>query len=219
MKTISIILLSLLLLTALWAEENEYRPSDQSVLILPTAYTIPAGTITFTDYEILILHFTYSPMDRLHLGLMFPFPAVKEFVDYITPGFKYTYFISETLNMAVGGSYTNYYNAHSLNHIVSIGKPDKSVHLMLGWADADNSKSNLIFGVGYRAALKPSTSFLGELITTQRILEKDPDALLMLGLRFHGKKVSWDLGGARAIGETDSELWLIPFLKTTVILN
>ena len=86
-----IVLFALLLASALLAKEtaeNDYRPGDQSVLVLPTAYNIPAGKITFTNYQILTLHFTFSFIDRLDIGAVFPFPIDKEFVDYMTPGFK-----------------------------------------------------------------------------------------------------------------------------------
>lgn len=219
MKVALVLVVMLSFAITVCADEYEYRSSDQSILVMPTAYTIPTRTFTYTNYQILIQHLTYSPRDRLHLGLMFPFPISKEFVDYLTPGFKYTYYLSDKINMAVGGSYTLYEDAHTLNHILSVGKPDKSWHLLIGYIGAEDTKGTLVYAAGFRRALKPNTSFLAELITTQRILNKNPDALFLIGLRFHGSKVAWDLGGARLIAETDTDLWLLPFIKATVILR
>jgi len=222
MKKVLLITLIILLVSVLLAEdaeEFEYRLADQSLIFLPTAYTIPAGRVTFTNYQLLLFHFTFSPVDRLNLGAMVPFPMWWDFLDYFTPGFKYSYYRGDNFSMAVSAAYIFEFQAYTMNHILSIGKPDNSVHFMVGMTGRDDTDPNLLYGAGVRIALKPNTSLLCEFVTTNRSLDEDMNGVISAGLRFHGNRVSWDLGGSRTLREFDDELWLIPFVKVTGILR
>ncbi|MDA3812893.1 MAG: hypothetical protein PF570_01440, partial [Candidatus Cloacimonetes bacterium] len=66
MKRILLFVVILVLANGLFG--REYKVGDHELCVMPTAYTMPAGSTYFTDYELLFLNFTFAPTNRTHVG-------------------------------------------------------------------------------------------------------------------------------------------------------
>lgn len=95
--------LSLLLLFPLYGaiDSADYYAADQSLFIIPTAYTMYLGQNAFTDYELVILQYSHAISNRTHLSIMSPFPINSDMIKAFTFGFKQNYLRATPIEAAV----------------------------------------------------------------------------------------------------------------------
>ena len=137
MKKLALLSILFCALSFLGAADEEFHAGDQSVFMLPTAYTMPKGSCAVTVYEAVILQFAYAPIDRLHLSagmVVLPFNYNLDMAETITAGAKYNYYRGKSMASAVWGSCTYRPKLLTLGNVLSFGsnggKGVGSVHLM-----------------------------------------------------------------------------------------
>jgi hypothetical protein len=222
-KSIFFISMLFAILTLCAQVENEpYYAADQSLLFMPTAYTMPQGTSALTDYEVVILQYSYAISNRAHLSAMSAFPVSKELLRSFTIGTKVNYLKSGMLQAAVWGSFTpdHAFRLVTFGNVFSYGTPKTSGHAAVGFGSNMTDKlSSAALMAGATTRLSKSLNFLGEITTSSEALKKDEsfNGLLTVGIRFKGTKISWDLGGFRPLAGDDDGIFLLPYLKATFI--
>lgn len=229
MKNYVLIIIVLLAGTLLLAQEKEtpFYAADQSVFLLPTAHTMPRGTHALTSFEVLLLQYSFSATDRLHLSAGMVFPVTADMFKTLSLGAKYRYLSQGKVNSAAWASYSPDPQLFTAGNVVSLDANKASLHFAAAlYANAEEGESRILFGLGGIAELSHRVNLMGEIIMvpeTEWIEEEDIDevtgyeGLLIVGLRFKGEKISWDLGGARSLEEGQGDLIAIPFLKATFL--
>ncbi len=225
-----LVLASIILATTafMFAEADpQFLAADQTLMIMPTAYTMPKGTSAFTNFELFLLQYTYAYMDRVHLSAAMVFPVFKDAIKTFTVGSKISYYREDKLQTALWVSYIPDPKIFSLGHVFSYGIPKISGHLTTGLVtkaqDGDAILSygteDLFYHAGFGVinSLSPRTSLITELHLGRYTGDDGVDSLILCGLRFKGKNISWDLGGFRPINEDMGELIALPFVKATIL--
>lgn len=217
----------MLLITCIYmvfAEEpvDTFRSADQSVMILPTAYTMPVGQSAITSYELLIIQYAYAFLDRAHLSAAMVFPVTKDMLKTFTFGTKVNYYRGKTLQAAVNCTFTPDPQALSLGNVFSLENGDYSFHLSTAaLVTFKESVQSGYAGLGIIKNHNDRLSLMAELIAFGEF-DNDVeygDSLILAGIRFKGKMISWDLGAFRPLGEDFSEgsFIALPFVKATVM--
>lgn len=233
MKKLVFLSILLIALSFLGAADGEFYAGDQSVFILPTAYTMPKGSFAVTGYEAVIPQIAYAPIDRLHLSAVgMIIPAGEIGFATIIFGAKCNYYRGKNIASAVWGSCMHNAPLITLGNVVSFGSNSGDgkggVHLMgmlLGYLDSENLKGTM--GTGGILKLSKHVNIMTELTFEPFNIKTEPSyyseeenryVLLIAGLRFKWKKASFDLGFMRMLGDVEqSELMRYPFVKITAI--
>lgn len=229
MKNYVLITIVLLAGTLLLAQEKEtpFYAADQSVFLLPTAHTMPRGTHALTSFEVLLLQYSFSATDRLHISTGMVFPVTSEMLRTLSLGAKYRYLSQGRVNSAAWVSYSPDPQLLTAGNVVSLDMAKTSLHFAAAlYANTEEGESRVLFGLGGIANLSNRVNLMGEVIMvpeTEWIEEEDIDevtgyeGIVILGLRFKGERISWDLGGARSLEGDQGDLIAIPFLKATFL--
>lgn len=207
--------------------EAGFNAADQSVMLLPTAYTMPAGTHALTSFEILLLQYSYSVTDRLHASAGMVFPITTDMIETFSFGGKFRYLDLGKLQASAWASLTPKSSLLTAGSVFSYGNPNSSLHLAAALVgNLDDNDQRVLFGLGGIQRLSDRVQLLGEVIFLPQTewLEEDNeetvtgyDPIALLGFRFKGQKISWDLGGARTLSEDMGDVIAIPFLKATFL--
>ena len=212
--------------------ENLYQPApkdssklmftaaDQALFVMPTAYTMPKGSSALTDFELLILQYTYAPTGNLHLSAGMVFPVVLDMFRTITLGAKFNYLRKDYIQCAFYGSFTPdpELRIANIGHVLSIGDPRGSVHIAVNkpfGSYEDILEGGIIASLGGIVDFSQRVAGIGELYLYTSA--RQPAQVFALGLRFKGKNISWDLGGFRPFGIDAGEFLAVPFIKATFI--
>jgi len=204
--------------------DGAYRVGDHELFIMPTAYTMEAGQFYFTNYELLFLNYTYAPTNTTHLGAFTLFPIVAEFLETITFGLKQQLFSVDYVKAALSTSYTPKPALFTVGTVFSIGNNPSGLHLGISAAnslsteDDRSDKWEVIYMAGYRLDVSRKTAIIAEYITSSSAAEDDFTGLLLIGVRFIGETLSWDLAGMRPTKESGDVIFL-PYLKATILLD
>lgn len=229
-KAIFLALAILILLGALNAVEGDFYAGTQSVFVLPTAYTMPKGSSSLTDYEVVFLQYAYAASDRVHISAAMVFPFTTDMVRTFSLGGKVNYFRRKDVESALWASYTPDPKTLTAGNVVSVGNEKASLHIVGIVAGAVGSEAILgDFALGGIARFSDRVNGMLDLIFTpftiagggdSDFLDLDDsmnDAGIIFGIRFKGQQVSWDLGAMRIIGEDMGSLIALPFLKATFL--
>lgn len=233
MKKIFVLLIFVCIAFGFFAQEADslFRAADQSLMTLPTAYTMPKGSSSLTFYEVLLLQYAYALSDRSHISIAMVFPFTDEMFRTITLGTKINYLQYKKTQAAVTLSYIPDARVAALGNVLSIANTKGSIHLMINRGESlDGGGGGFIFGLGGIMSLSKRVSGILEYYNFSDILDIDysedddddeltdlNESVLLLGIRFKGEKVSWDLGGIRPLVVDGEDLLAIPFLKGTFI--
>ncbi|MDD3562184.1 MAG: hypothetical protein PHR32_00725 [Candidatus Cloacimonetes bacterium] len=207
----------LTLVLALTAQATTgYRPGDQSLMLVPTAYTMPAGSHAITNYEVIVIQYAYAFPTNTHVSIMSAMPVWSDFVKTITLGVKQRYFVKGIVQSSAFASFNPDIPGYMLGNVVSIGQPSQSLHLglMYGWADGEGMNNPLFF-LGGRKDVGAKIALMAEFGSTIGSTNADVNSLISFGVRFISSSISWDLGGVRPVGEDMGDLYFIPVLKAT----
>jgi len=207
----------------------EYMAGDHELFLMPTAYTMPKGASYFSDYEVVILNYTYAVTSRTHVGVFSFFPINKEVLETTSIGIKQNYYSSEQTSCALWTAIIPKSKVFNLGNVVSLGKKNKSIHIAASavyFANEDatfdsaenfkNRKWSFTYTMGYRRDMSEKTSLLVE-YSYISASEEDAD-ILCVGPRFRTKKIAWDIAAARPIfSNDDPSLIVFPILKATIV--
>jgi hypothetical protein len=198
-----------------------YFAGDQSLLIMPTAYTMPKGSSAFTDYELIVIQYSYAIGNRTHLSAMSAFPISAELMRSLTIGVKQNYFKSGMLQSAAWVSFTpdNEIRLLTFGNVFSYGTSKTSGHAAIAiGANMQDEISSAIIMVGGTTRLSNTINLMGEFMSSSEVLAEDAaSGIINIGIRFKGPKLSWDLGGFRPTKGDTGDVLLLPFLKATFI--
>jgi hypothetical protein len=208
--------------------------------LIPTALTPPAGTWSFSDFELLIIGAGYSFTDRFQVSLTTVLPITNDFPIVGMLNGKYQFLKTGRLRAAVQaaglfatsreseeGSDT--FTAANLGGVLTLCI-DRDCHshatgyVGTGIAAADQAALPLLFGASVALKAARHVKFVLEVDSAALIgdiNETADGALFWYGARFTSKLIGVDLGFVQPIydgsdGELDSELPLgIPFVSFT----
>jgi len=207
--------------------DPQFLAADQSLMVMPTAYTMPKGMSSVTDFEVLLLQYSNALTDRLHLSAGMMFPVSKEAIKTFTLGTKFNYYRWHQFQTALWASYTPDPQTSTVGNIVSYGNTSASLHLLTAaMLDFNNGEQHFVYGLGGIKTLSKRVSGIGEFFYfpwTFDFDEDDPDIqddqeldkVALIGIRFKGQKMSWDLGAIRPVGIDMGDLIAFPFVKAT----
>lgn len=226
MKRYLIILLLGLLATGLFAADPDelFWAADQSLMVMPTAYTMPKGMHAFTDLELAIMQYAYAVSNRTHLSAGMVFPFTEDMIKTFTAGFKTNFLKSKKAQAALIGSFNPHTRAGYGGVVGSFGDPDISMHIM--GSELYNFKNGdyqtLIALGGIKSISERFSGIMECYVVPQELgnLGDDPDAAqfaIALGARFKGPKISWDFGIGRALGIDMGDFIGFPVLKATIL--
>jgi len=219
MKVLLIIVLIVIsvALTAQDADE-QFKAADQSLMIMPTAYTMPKGASTFTDYEVFIVQYAYGLTDRTHLSIGMPFPIVTEAFEYSALGIKQNYLKYNKLQLAASLTWMPKAKGGAISNIISYGTPKSSVHGLVSFAyDYDELKNGALLALGGIINASKRADLMAEILTLSEVADEEGGQLITMGVRIKGDRMSWDLGGFRPLTGDAGTLILFPFIKLTVL--
>ncbi|MBU1099582.1 MAG: hypothetical protein KKA84_04180 [Bacteroidetes bacterium] len=210
----SFILFLILVSSVLFAQD--YKVGDHELLLMPTAYTMPVNTSYFTDYEVLLLNYTYALTPTTHLGAFTIFPFRKDFYETLSIGVKQNYYRGEVFQLAAYLSYTPEGSFFILGNVISIGQAAHGFHASLAYTTSVRTDARaFLYMLGYRIDPSENTSLILEYSNGQNAERGiEGNGLLSLGFRMRSEYISWELGGMRNFDD-DSDWFLYPLLKAT----
>ena len=218
MKRIIILVVVLLLANSLFG--REYQVGDHELCLMPTAYTMPAGSTYFTDYELFFLNFTFAPTNRTHVGFFTLFPVTTDFLQTFSVGAKQNYVKKENLESAAWFAYTPEIEGINIGNVVSISKEKSSLHLGISAIKGfDAKKWEYLYMLGGMLDISERTAFIAEYGSSSSMIESEFNGLMLLGIRFKGNKVAWDIAGVRPLLEDTGDFLFFPFIKATVYFS
>lgn len=202
-------------------------PIGHTLVLMPTAFLPPQGSVVFRDFELLFLTLGYSPTATTSVvaGAMFPVSAdfnaltfgVKQGL-YQTADARSAVAVAGNVTVPVGREIndagflwlTNAVGSHRL-------KPGLGVHAAVGAVGVQGrgaSEQSLSLAAGFDMRLTHNLKLLGEVLRGGTSF--DPDASLTLanvGLRLHGERLSADIAATRPLGDGLGDFLFIPLIN------
>ncbi|MFA6979148.1 MAG: hypothetical protein WC209_07455 [Ignavibacteriaceae bacterium] len=213
------IYLAALLFLPLNLFSQSYSPGDNELLLMPTAYTMPEKNSYFSDYELLLLNYSYAVTSSTHLSAFSFFPVTTQFYESFTMGFKQKVITYNSVQNSIYGTYTPKGSAFSLGDVVSIADGKNSFHFSVGYVRvAEDAKPFIVFMAGLRIDPSEKTSLMLEYENVSSTYEEGNAGMLSIGLRIRSTNMSWEIAGMRPLNYT-GELLFIPLLKVGYYFN
>ena len=192
---------------------QDYLPGDNELLLMPTAYTMPAGNGYFSDYELFLLNYSYSATPTTHISVFSLFPMTTQFYETFTFGVKQKLFTYKLFQTALYGAFTPKSSSYSIGDVVSIGKPQKSFHFSLAYVKySEHTDADWIYMLGFRLDASKSSSLIIEYENANSMISDEFKGLLTFGVRIRSTHMSWELAGIRPLSSTGNLLFF-PLLK------
>ncbi len=217
MKKISILLFVSIFSQVIYSQE--YKVGDNELLAMPTAYTMPAGNAYFTDYELILLNYSYAISDRTHLGIFTLFPFTTDFIETFSIGVKQNYYQDEAFALAATLTFTPKNSFLTLGNVLSYKFNKASFHLNINYLKSYSSLEDFVendkflVGIGTKINTSERTAFLIEYYSSSEILSfEETSGLINLGMRISSEYFSTDIGFFRPI-QMEDDLIGFPFLK------
>jgi hypothetical protein len=202
-------------------------PIGHALVLMPTAFLPPQGSIVFRDFELLFLTLGYSPTATTSVvaGAMFPISA--EF-NAITLGVKQGVYLSNAANtaLAVVGNITvplgrDINEAGFLWLLNAVGShrvaQGFNVHAAVGGIGAQGrgeSVRGLSAALGSDYRLTNNVKVLAEVLRGGVSFDPGSSATLInAGFRLHGERLSADICAMRPVGEDFGGLLFIPLIN------
>jgi len=221
---ILILAIMLIMSVLLFAEaEDTFNPADQSLLLMPTAQTMPKGSAALTNYVLLFNQLSYALTNRMHITAAMAFPIHKDMIKTFSIGSKLNYVKITDLQAALWNTYNFDSQVLVFGNVFSQGDGQVKFHFSQGMFVNFEKQDNVFFmGGGMLGEISPKTSLILEgVFVPQKSFEIFDDEeiekdfkMFLLGVRFKGKSIGWDFGAARPLEDT-GDLIALPFLKAT----
>ncbi len=199
-------------------------PSNQNLVLMPTAFTPPQGTVFLRHLEVLFLNLNYSTSDWTSLGIGAMLPVTDEF-NLLTFAAKQQILKSndQTFCIALAGNLflpirSNVNDGRMLwtgNLILSSQPiPLAGLHGMVGMMDVGEKRiaQSVTFGVGSNIRLTSHAILLAEYLGAPALRNQSVNNLVNAGIRLHGKYFAADLCAMMPVG-TVSEFPVFPLLN------
>ena len=209
--------------------------SDRSWL-MPSALTPPAGTWSFSDYELLMVGVAYSPSDQLSLGVTTMLPLTDDFPLLVIGNAKYQFLKTGNLRMVLQGALVHFRDTSgSTTASATAGNVGAAGTLCLdadcyshlsgfigaGFAHQDQSAVPFLVGASLAFRVAKHVKLLVE--ADSGFIAGNIDAaadgfLLWYGVRFTSANIGVDLALVKPIcsGCSDSGIALgLPFINFT----
>ncbi len=197
--------------------DEQFKAADQSLMFMPTAYTMPRGSSSFTDYELFIVQYSYALTGRTHISAAMVFPMHAELIKTFTMGVKQNYYKEGPFQSALFVSYNPEAQGGMFGNVVSLGNTKASLHAAAAWVtDLTEIQKDYAVMVGGIIGMSNRVSFMTEILSTSQVIDEEGNGIICFGFRFKGDKTSWDLGGGRLLKD-NSEFLFFPILKATIL--
>ncbi len=211
------------------AEKEGVDPSGQTLVLMPTAFTPPAGTWSFKDFELLFLTLSYSPTASTSVSVGAIFPINPSQFELFTFGVKQQLFAAPDGQSAVavdadlitptGENVDGNYSVWTATLIGSLESQGMiGVHGAVGMmgsfnAEADGNVLTLALGTDFR--LTPHAKFIAEYLRGSVTNVDGSVSAINVGFRIHGERLSADICGVRPIVEDQdfNGLFLYPLIN------
>ena len=198
---------------------QNYFPGDNELMLMPTAYTMPENTSYFSDYELLLLNYSYAVTSSTHLSAFSFFPVTIQFYESFTMGFKQKVLTYKSVQSSIYGTFTPKGTAFSFGNVVSIADGKNSFHFSLGYFRvAEDAKPFIVFMAGLRIDPSEKTSLMFEYENVSSTFEEGSAGMISIGLRIRSTNMSWEIAGMRPL-QYSGDLLFIPLLKVGYYFN
>jgi hypothetical protein len=202
-------------------------PIAHALVLMPTAFLPPQGSIVFRDFELLFLTLGFSPTATTSIVAGAMFPISSEF-NAVTVGVKQGVYQNKTATsaLAVVGNVTmpigsDINEAGFLWLVNMVGSQSVTtainVHAAVGGIGAQGSGASvqgMSFGLGADARITKNVKFLAEVLRGGVSFDPGSSATLVnAGFRLHGERLSADICAMRPIGEDFGGLLFIPLIN------
>ena len=148
------------------------------------------------------------------------FPVTTDFLQTFSVGAKQNYIKKENFESAAWFAYTPEIEGISIGNVVSISKENSSLHLGISTITASDAKEwEYLFMGGGKMDISERTAFIVEYGTSNSLIEDEFSGMMLLGFRFKGNRVAWDIAGVRPLSEDTGNLLFLPFIKATVYFS
>jgi hypothetical protein len=186
-------------------------PNLDRGFLLPTGMTQPAGSLTYSNYELLLHGITYGITDRVQAGLTILPPYVEHMPFVGTLSLKAR--VVSTARFHLAGQASTTFASESSNSatLVSLGILP-SICLTEGcesllsasatWVHV-NGASAIMYGGSVLAKVSEHAKLVAEVVSAaggQDEYEQSPVALFNYGVRFHAGNFAGDVGLIRPFG-------------------
>jgi len=193
-----------------WQEDPDYN----TIMLVPTPETLPAGSGYFRDFELFFLNFGMGVTDDLNLSLATLFPVSSNAL-MIGGGAKLRLLSRGhfPVGLALVGNVTHLEDTDfgTAGGVVGIGDMRKSLNVSFQKAFSDADESGWILLAGADIQFSQRTKLIIEYATnTQFIDDEDFSGLINVGVRFFGERMSFTLTGFRPLTDEDSDLLFFP---------
>lgn len=213
------LVLAVLLFLGMRGYSQNFAPADHELLLMPTAYTMPENTSYFSDYELLLLNYSYAITSSTHLSAFSFFPVTTKFYESFSVGFKQKVVTYNTVQSSIYGTYTPKGKAFSIGDVVSVSAGKNSFHFGFGYLKAAEEEHPILISMaGLRIDPSENSSILLEYENLSTINEAGSNGMISIGLRIRSTHMSWELAGMRPLEDT-GELLFIPLLKVGYYFN
>lgn len=195
---------------------QDYRKGDHELLMMPTAYTMPAKMSYFTDYELFFLNYTYAPTNTTHLSVFTMFPMTRDFTESFSIGGKQQFFSKKSAAGAVWGSLTLKSGTFLGGAVFSFGSRKANLHISLGTMRPEGGGWHSLYMLGAKVHTSDRFAFILEYSNFQERLDNNFGGLITFGARFISESIAWDFGGIRPLADIGDEFLFFPWLKASV---
>ena len=211
------------------AEKEGVDPSGQTLVLMPTAFTPPAGTWSFKDFELFFLTLGYSPTASTSVSVGAFFPVNPSQFELFTFGVKQQLFASPDGQSAVAvdadiitPTGENFDGDVSIWTASLIGSLESQgvigVHGAIGMigpfrSEADGNVLTLALGTDFR--ITPHAKFIAEYLRGSVTNVDGSVSVINVGFRIHGERLSADICGVHPIveGKDLNGLFLYPLIN------
>jgi len=230
-----LLVLSFLSITNLFSYEND-DPNIDSNFLIPTAETNKEESFYVSLYELVYLNVGYTPIEHLNITAGFIAPITSEIIEDspYSIGLKYQYIDEIDYNFAFMGSFTNidifyssasFYTLGIAGNIYSDNKTLKFDYnlnsIIIPSTDYDDGHYKTsefnpfeFYNIGFTISGRVSEN--AKIISEINLIKIEMDRIrstLLLGLRFFGENLSFDIAAFTLLESVfDEELPLIPYL-------
>jgi hypothetical protein len=213
-------------------------PNVDRAILLPTAMTQPAGSVTYNNYELLLHGITYGVTDNIQTTFTVLAPITKDIPLLGFASVKGQLAVGDRLHLALQGTlgFATASTGNSSSVVTLGGGAFASVCLtedctsllsasalyeLSAWdSSSSDSARVLIYGGSLAARLTPHVKLLAEVTSGAAMSNNDstnlPGALFSYALRFHTGAIAGDVGFIKPIGKDlggDSLLLGLPFVS------
>lgn len=181
-------------------------PDVNSLLLVPTAETLPAGDVYYRNFLLLFNNLGLAVSDNFNLSVMATFPITADAFVF-SLGAKLRLLSREKSGVGIAASASAWFaddeNLGTIGGIVSFGDRRRSLTAAVNVAFVEDD-SETFFLVGGDVQVGPGLKLLAEYGNSESAIsdENDFNGIINVGFRLFWEKTSFTLTGFRPLEET-----------------